>query len=96
MLGNSIIEKTSFKVNMPVKGLKNNGKTAFDGRIYGYINGRVEGTFHGTVEGSVDVNIVGGGTNDSLKAEGGEASSEGNDTSDIEAENKEEDSNEKV
>ena len=90
MLGNTIIEKTSFKVAIPVKNFKNSGKTAVDGRIHGYINGRVEGTFHGTVDGSVDVNVVGGNLKDDS------SQGESDDTSDTKTENKEEDSNEKA
>lgn len=93
LLGNSIIERTSFKVAVPVKSLKNSGKTAVDGRIHGYINGRVEGTFRGTVDGSVDVNVVGG---ELKKDDSGGFDEGGAEISDGKGESKEESENEKA
>lgn len=93
LLGNSIIERTSFKVAVPVKNFKNSGKTSVDGRIRGYINGRVEGTFRGTVDGSVDVNVVGG---ELKKDDSSGADESGAEISDDKGESKEESENEKA
>ena len=60
LLGNKIIDKTSFTVKAPFKQHTGQGRVAVDGRIRGYINGRVDGTFSGTVDGGVDASIISG------------------------------------
>ena len=60
LLGNQIIDKTSFTVKAPFKQHTGQGRVAVDGRIRGYINGRVDGTFSGTVDGGVDASIISG------------------------------------
>lgn len=54
LLGDTIIEKTSFKLKAAPKKLINSGNIKVDGYIRGYINGMVDGSFSGTVDGQLD------------------------------------------
>ncbi len=56
LLGERIIEKTSFTMTSPIQLQRENGLVRVDGRINGQINGIVMGEFHGVVRG--DVNAV--------------------------------------
>jgi predicted RND superfamily exporter protein len=53
LLGEKIIDKTSFKVSVPIKIEKASGMVRVDGYIQGQINGTVIGEVHGLVRGDV-------------------------------------------
>lgn len=54
LLGEKIIEKTSFTVSMPVMTQKATGLVSVNGKIRGQINGIVIGEIHGIVRGEVN------------------------------------------
>lgn len=54
LLGEKIIEKTSFTVSMPVMTQKASGLVSVNGKIRGQINGIVIGEIHGIVRGEVN------------------------------------------
>lgn len=62
LLGDKLIEKTSFAVNlpMPVSTQKESGLVRVDGIVSGQINGVVMGTMHAVVRGDVNAMIVSG------------------------------------
>lgn len=62
LLGDKLIEKTSFAVNlpMPVSTQKESGIVRVDGMVSGQINGVVMGTMHAIVRGDVNAMIVSG------------------------------------
>lgn len=53
LLGEKIIDKTSFKVSVPIKAEKLTGLVRVDGYVQGQINGFVAGEVHGVVKGDV-------------------------------------------
>lgn len=61
LLGEKIIDKTSFKVNMPVITQKATGLVRIDGRVRGQVNGLVVGEIHGFVRGDVNAIVEMGG-----------------------------------
>ncbi len=54
LLGEKVIDKTSFTVSMPVMTQKATGLVSVNGRIRGQINGIVIGEIHGIVRGEVN------------------------------------------
>lgn len=56
LLGEKVIDKTSFTVSMPVMTQKASGLVSINGKIRGQINGIVIGEIHGIVRG--DVNAI--------------------------------------
>ncbi|MCM1107413.1 MAG: MMPL family transporter [Blautia sp.] len=56
LLGEKIIEKTSFTVSSPIRLQKETGLVRVDGRINGQVSGVMIGEFHGIIRG--DVNAV--------------------------------------
>lgn len=54
LLGEKIIERTSFKVSVPIKTEKAVGLVRIDGYVQGQINGIVAGEIHGVVRGDVN------------------------------------------
>ena len=52
-----MIEKTSFKVSVPIKLEKTTGLVRVDGYVQGQINGLVTGEIHGVVRGDVNALI---------------------------------------
>lgn len=54
LLGEKIIDKTAFVMNVPLAIQRSGGLVAIDGRIRGQINGVVIGEFHGVVRGEVN------------------------------------------
>lgn len=60
LLGEKIIDKTSFTVSMPVKPQKLTGLVRVDGRIQGQVNGMVMGELHGLIRGEVNVLVTTG------------------------------------
>lgn len=59
VLGDTIIEKTSFNVKTPFQKRQSTGRMVVDGRVHGYINGRVDGIFNGVINGDFDAKIAG-------------------------------------
>ena len=57
VLGDKIIEKTSFDVNlnMPVSPQATSGLVRVDGLVQGHIDGTVIGVMHATVMGNVNI-----------------------------------------
>lgn len=53
LLGEKVIDKTSFKVSVPIKIERASGMVRVDGYIQGQINGTVIGEVHGLVKGDV-------------------------------------------
>lgn len=60
LLGDTLVEKTSFTVSMPIKTTQTSGLVRIDGRVRGQINGTVVGTMHGIVRGNVNALIEAG------------------------------------
>lgn len=60
VLGDKIIEKTSFSMKFAKQKKTHSGKMSVDGRIRGYVNGYVDGAFSGTVNGKLDASVMGG------------------------------------
>ena len=86
LLGEKIIEKTSFTVSMPVMTQKATGLVSVNGKIRGQINGIVIGEIHGIVRGEVNAimevgNMISLGDVDetllAIEAGGGEAEETG-------------------
>jgi hypothetical protein len=55
LLGEKVIDKTSFAVSMPLKLERNTGLMRVDGVVQGQINGTVMGEFHGLVRGEANI-----------------------------------------
>jgi predicted RND superfamily exporter protein len=55
LLGEKVIDKTSFAVSMPLKLERNAGLMRVDGIVQGTINGAVMGEFHGLVRGEANI-----------------------------------------
>ncbi len=55
LLGEKIIDKTSFAVSIPLKLERNSGLMRIDGFIQGQMNGSVMGEFHGLVRGDANL-----------------------------------------
>lgn len=55
LLGEKVIDKTSFAVSIPLKLERNSGLMRIDGIIQGQINGTVTGEFHGLVRGDANL-----------------------------------------
>jgi predicted RND superfamily exporter protein len=55
LLGEKVIDKTSFAVSMPLKLERNAGLMRVDGVVQGTINGAVMGEFHGLVRGEANI-----------------------------------------
>jgi hypothetical protein len=54
LLGEKIIDKTSFTVSMPLSASRSSGLVRINGRVRGQINGIVIGEVHGIVRGEVN------------------------------------------
>jgi predicted RND superfamily exporter protein len=55
LLGEKVIDKTSFAVSMPLKLERTYGLMRVDGIVQGQINGTVMGEFHGLVRGEANI-----------------------------------------
>lgn len=55
LLGEKVIDKTSFAVSIPLKLERNSGLMRIDGFIQGQMNGSVMGEFHGLVRGDANL-----------------------------------------
>ncbi|MBR6851790.1 MAG: RND transporter, partial [Lachnospiraceae bacterium] len=53
IIGSSIIDKTSFKVSVPIKLDRGSGMLRVDGFVRGQVNGLVVGEMHAFVRGDV-------------------------------------------
>ena len=61
VLGDSIIERTRFKINRPDRPVVDaTGTVRVKGRIQGYLSGHVDGEFDGTVHGDFHATVSGG------------------------------------
>lgn len=60
LLGDFIIEKTSFEVKGKIKRHTMKGNVLVDGHVHGYINGRVDGVFQGRIKGDFDASVLNG------------------------------------
>lgn len=54
ILGENIIRKTSFKMNVPVENINLTNTVRIDGAVYGTINGTVKGVMHAIVDGDIN------------------------------------------
>ena len=54
ILGDKILERTSFNIKYPEHTHKVSGKVHVDGRVRGYISGQVDAEIHGVVDGDMD------------------------------------------
>ena len=61
LIGERIIEKTSFKVSVPIKLDRARGYVRVDGLVRGQVNGFVVGEMHGMVKGEVNAIVSMGG-----------------------------------
>lgn len=57
ILGDVIIEKTSFSLKRPQVLHTGSGNMKIDGQVHGYVSGRLDGSFTGTINGQIDANI---------------------------------------
>lgn len=64
LLGDSIIEKTSFNVSIPIQAKNMNGAVRVDGMVKGTISGEIIGIVHAKVKGDVNVNVLLGEMNE--------------------------------
>ena len=55
LLGEKIIDKTSFAVSIPLKIERNSGLMRVDGLVQGQINGSIIGEVHGFVRGEANL-----------------------------------------
>lgn len=60
LVGDTIISKTAFIMNMPIKARKTTGLVRIDGVVRGRINGTVTGSMHAIVRGDVSAYIEAG------------------------------------
>lgn len=60
VLGDKIIEKTSFSMKMPIRREQYKGLVSVNGHIRGYVSGRVDGIFNGSIDGDFDASVTGG------------------------------------
>ncbi len=74
VLGDKLIEKTSFRVGIQHRTAKEHGVMKVNGRINGSVNGRLDGYFKGTITGDAELNLSGA-------APAGSSAEEGLDTS---------------
>ena len=76
LVGEKIIEKTSFAVSIPLKLERNTGLMRVDGLVQGQVNGTVMGEFHGFVRGEANLFVNMGKiepVSDDTQLKGGEA-----------------------
>ncbi|HRV73866.1 MAG TPA: MMPL family transporter [Eubacteriales bacterium] len=73
LLGEKLIDKTSFVVKNAVKQKRASGKVRIDGVVHGDISGVVSGTMHAMVDGDVNVKLISGSAaEDQDEDEGGD------------------------
>ena len=57
LLGEKVIDKTSFTVSMPIKSASVSGLIRVDGRVQGQIDGFVIGEVHGIIRGDANLTL---------------------------------------
>lgn len=57
LLGEKVIDKTSFTVSMPIKTTNTSGLIRVDGRVQGQIDGFVIGEVHGIIRGDANLSL---------------------------------------
>ena len=60
LLGDRLIEKTSFDISHPVKTKSSKGTVLVNGRVRGYVNGMIVGTMHAYVTGDSQLSVLSG------------------------------------
>ena len=55
LLGEKVIDRTSFAVSIPLKLEKGSGLMRVDGLVQGQVNGSVMGEFHGYIRGDASL-----------------------------------------
>ena len=60
LIGERLIDRTSFSVPNAALNLQNSGRTRIDGAVHGEIHGTVTGVVHIIVDGDVNVNLISG------------------------------------
>ena len=60
LVGDKIIEKTAFVMNMPVRNKQMEGLIRVDGLVRGRMDGTVNGTMHALIKGNVSAYIESG------------------------------------
>lgn len=65
ILGDKIIEKTSFKLKVAPNKVLHDGNMRVNGHVKGYVNGMVDGEFSGVVNGQLDVSLKSSNQNES-------------------------------
>ena len=60
LVGDKILEKTAFVMNMPIRTKTASGLMRVDGVVRGRINGTVTGTMHAIVRGNVSAYVEAG------------------------------------
>lgn len=60
LVGDAIIAKTAFVMNMPIRTKEATGLMRVDGVVRGHINGTVTGVFHGIVKGDISAYVEAG------------------------------------
>ena len=64
VLGDVIIEKTSFIIKTPEVQRKSNSTLRVHGRVRGYVNGIVDAEIHGIIQGNLSARVDAGGLED--------------------------------
>lgn len=62
LLGEKVIDKTSFSVPKKVKRRNHHGRVRVDGLVRGEINGEISGIVHAFVDGEVNLTVISGDT----------------------------------
>ena len=60
LVGNKLVDKTSFSVPSPVVKKQGSGRVRVEGMVHGEISGTVHGTVHAVVDGDVNLNVISG------------------------------------
>ncbi|MCI7767993.1 MAG: MMPL family transporter [Oscillospiraceae bacterium] len=76
LLGDTIIEKTSFTIKKRERTQVSGGKIAVTGRIHGYVNGRIDAVVNGIIIGDVDAKIESRSSGELIEANGSEGKEE--------------------
>ena len=62
LLGEKVIDKTSFDVPTPVSQHQSSGRVRIDGMVRGEICGQIHGIVHAYVDGDVNISLLSGQT----------------------------------
>ena len=62
LLGEKVIDKTSFDVPTPVSQHQSSGRVRIDGMVRGEIRGQIHGIVHAYVDGDVNISLLSGQT----------------------------------